>query len=90
MSEEPNIIEPVPAPEVFVDGYQTSSVLNGVAKFTFFTMAHDPVTGVMQRRIVLRLTAPLNVAAGIHEAMGQMLERVEMVTPPTVEQSGHA
>lgn len=88
---DPQIVEPIPAPEVFVDGYQSSVICNGVVKFTFFTLAHDALTGKMERRVVLRLSAPLPAVAGIHEAMGNLLTeaRRTMMQPSEVEQDVH-
>jgi hypothetical protein len=73
---EPPLTEPVAAPEIYVDGYQTSSMRAGVAKFTFFTMVHDPANNAMERRINLRLAASMPVLIGIHSAMGEFIEQV--------------
>ncbi len=76
METDPKAVELVPAPEILVDGYQTTAVINGVVKFTFFTIAHDPISNQMQRRIVLRLSAPLPAVAGMHQGMGNLLNEV--------------
>lgn len=78
----PEIVEPTPAPEIFVDGYQSTVICNGVVKFTFFTLAHDALTGQMKRRVVLRLSSPLPAVAGIHEAMGSLLTEVQRSMTP--------
>lgn len=62
------VTEPVPAPEILVDGYLSTATANGVVKFTFFSMAHDPATNVTQRRVVLRLSASIPVVAGMEQA----------------------
>jgi hypothetical protein len=66
-----------PAPECFVDGYESHSVTNGVVKLTLWSFAYDPVTKSEGRRIVLRLTMPLATAHGIKEGLGQLMEAVE-------------
>lgn len=76
MSADPEswpIVESPLAPEIFVDGYVSTATVNGVMKFTFFTVAHDPITNETQRRIVLRLAATVPVVGGIQEAMSRML-----------------
>lgn len=70
------LVEPVPAPEIFVDGYQSTMIANGVVKFTFFSMGHNVITGQHERRIVMRMSAPLQAVVGIHEALGGFLEQV--------------
>lgn len=81
MTDEPEmpIVEPTPAPEIFVDGYQSTMIANGVVKFTFFSMGHNVVTGQNERRIVMRMSAPLQAVVGIHEALGRLLEQVEQM-----------
>lgn len=71
------ITEPVPAPEILVDGYQSTTVGNGVVKFTFFSLAHNPETNQQERRIVLRLSAALPVVMGIHQALGNLMADLE-------------
>lgn len=73
--QEPELIEFTLAPEILVDGYASTIITAGVAKFAFFTLAQAP-NGQMQRRIVLRLAASLPILKGIHTAMGQLLEQV--------------
>lgn len=77
---EPAAVEPTPAPEVFIDGLQSYMLLNGVVKLTLFSMAHDMTTGANERRIVLRMSAPLAAVAGIHHVLGEMLEKVDRMT----------
>lgn len=73
---EPPIVELSPAPEILVDGYATTMLANGIARFTFFTMGHDPATGETQRRVVLRLSASLPAVDGIQQAMAAMIDEV--------------
>ena len=73
---EPPVTEPTPAPEIFVDGYQSFSMTGGVAKLTFFSLQHDPADDVQTRRIVLRLAVPLAVLDGIARGVTQMIERI--------------
>ena len=70
------LVEPAPAPEIFVDGYQSTMVANGVIKFTFFSVGFDPVTQQRQRRIVLHLAAPITTVAGVHQAFGELLDSI--------------
>lgn len=79
---EPPVTEPTPAPEIFVDGYASGAIAGGVAKFTFFSIAHDPATGQYERRIVLRLIAPLPVVAGVQEAFEQLLGQAQVEVEP--------
>ena len=74
--KDPELTEPQPAPEIFVDGYQSTMVANGVVKFTFFSITHDPASDTHERRIVLRLSTSMPSVAGIHEALGQFLKQV--------------
>lgn len=79
--DECPLTEPFPAPEIYVDGYQTSSIANGTAKFSFFTLSYDPATNRQTRRVCLRLTATLPVVMGIHAALGSLLEQLDRMTP---------
>ena len=76
MPPEPPLSEPAAAPEILVDGFSSSMVAGGVAKFTFFSMVAGASTGQPERRVVLRLSAPLVAVAGIHEALTRFLEEV--------------
>jgi len=78
----PTIVEHTPAPEVFIDGYQSSVICNGVVKFTCFSLAHDALTGKMERRVVLRISSPLQAVLGIYEAMGSLLDEVQRASAP--------
>lgn len=83
MNDTPlKIIEPSPAPEIFVDGYVSSAFANGVVKFTFVSGHHDPRTDTHSQAVVLRLTSSLAGVASIHDAMGRFLEqlREQMMT----------
>jgi hypothetical protein len=66
-----------PAPEIYVDGYQGVVIANGVAKFNYFSIYHDPLSGKNKRRIVLRLACPLDTVAGVHKALGEMIESLK-------------
>ena len=70
------IFEPVPAPEIYVDGYISSAFVSGMVKFTFYSVIHDLRSAKHVQKIVLRLTCPLDRVAEIHEAMGQFLDRL--------------
>lgn len=90
---EPPVVEPAAAPEVFVDGYQSTLIANGNVKFTFFTMAHDLAKNAPERRIVLRLTAPIAAVAGMHQAIGQLLDQINApraAATPEEEMMRHA
>lgn len=76
---EAPLVEPVPAPEVLVDGFASASILNGVARLTFFSVRHDPVTNTHYRLVNLRMALPLAAAAGVHEALGRMLEEARQM-----------
>lgn len=76
MPPEPALVEDIPAPEIFVSGYQSNLAENGVAKLTFFSMGHDVVRNRPVRRVVLRMTATIPAMFGIHQAIGQFLEQV--------------
>ena len=73
---EPPLTEPTPAPEIFVDGMFSVSIVAGVAKMSFFSLEHDATSDVQNRRVVLRLVAPLPVTVGIHAGIGGVLEKV--------------
>lgn len=75
--------EPVPAPEIFVDGYVSQTVNNGVAKFTFFSLSHDPTQPASKRegRINLRLTMSVPSLMGVYEALGQLIEQMRLAPP---------
>ncbi len=69
--------EPVQAPEIFVDGYLSSTTISGMVKLSFFSQQHNVETGEQELRVVLRLTMPLGVAAGVHGALGAHLEQTQ-------------
>lgn len=86
----PEIVEPTPAPEVFVDGYQSSTAGSGVAKFVFFSLRHNAKTGEMERHVVLHLVMPLVTLMGVHEANGNLIEQLRRASPNGEEEShGH-
>jgi hypothetical protein len=74
---EPDLVEPTPAPEVFVDGYHSFSTVGGSIKLAFFTMQHDVASNRMVRRIVLRLTMPMGVAVGVSGAFAGSMAQLE-------------
>jgi hypothetical protein len=65
------------APEIFVDGYASVSLLNGVAKFVFFSISYDPVTQMTKRRVNMRMTASVAAVAGISEALVGMIQELK-------------
>lgn len=76
-----NITEPVPAPEILVDGYASLSLHNGIIKLTCFSIQHDPNDfdprhNGQQHRINLRLAIPLAGAVGFVQALGSELGRI--------------
>lgn len=89
-SDDIPLVEPVPAPEIFVDGYQSTMIANGVVKFTYFSMGHNVITGQNERRIVMRMSAPLQAVVGIHEALGRFLEQVEQMRASAAGEQGEA
>lgn len=72
--QEPSVTEPVPAPEIFTDGYVSVGLGAGVAKFAFISMTHTSPEVPPERRVVLRLLMPLGAVVGVHEAMGKLIE----------------
>jgi hypothetical protein len=74
MTEVP-MIEPIPAREVFTDGLVSLSGGQGVAKLAFASAHLDPTTGQGYRLINLRLTLPLAAVQGLHESLGQLLDK---------------
>ena len=74
--DDPPLSERAPAPEILADGFASVSVVNGVAKFAFFSVAHDPQGGQHERRVVLRLSVPLPAIPGIQQAIGDLLDQV--------------
>lgn len=77
MSDQPILTEPSPAPEIYVDGYASHTVVNSMAKFTFFSAGHNPTNQGRENRIVLRLTTPLSTVMGLHKAFGELLVELE-------------
>jgi hypothetical protein len=71
---ETPLVEPVPAPEIFAEGYACVGLGAGVAKFAFFSHASTSTKELPERRIVLRLTMPLGGLVGVHEAMGRLIQ----------------
>lgn len=63
-----------PIPDIFIDGFQGVLVRDGVAKLNLFTDIHDPRTGEIARRVTARLITPVVTLAGIHSAVGEVLE----------------
>lgn len=72
-----NLTEPFPSPEVYVDGHCALSVTSGVAKLTFFSIEHDPMSKVNHQRIVLRLTTPVVALFGLREGMNEIFTQIE-------------
>jgi hypothetical protein len=71
--KEPPVTEPVPAPEIFAEGYISVGLGGGVAKFAFYSFAHGEPSTPPERRIVARLTMPLAGVVGMHAAMGKLI-----------------
>jgi len=71
------LVEPTPAPEIYVDGYQGVLFANGVAKFNMFTVVMDAENSQNQRRIVQRLCMTIPTLEGIHIAIGELLEQMK-------------
>lgn len=83
--QEPEIVEDGAASEVYVDGMASASVVGGgMVKFTMFSLQHAPSSGQIYRRVVLRLTMPVAVAAGVQEAMASFAGQVEAMLKPEV------
>jgi hypothetical protein len=76
--ERPSTIEGAPeAPDRFADGFQGLSVVNGVARMTFFVDGMDPNTTAMHRRAAFKLLMPLDSLVGMHEAIGEMIGKMQ-------------
>lgn len=90
LPQEAPLTETIPAPEILADGYASSTVVNGIVKFTFFSMAHDPASGMHHRRVVLRLALPLPVLMGVHQALGNLLEQMEQMAQTETAEPSHA
>lgn len=73
-AKEPLVTEPMPAPEIFCEGYVSVGLGGGVAKFALFSFAHGDPSSVPERRIVARITMPLAGVVGMHTAMGKLIE----------------
>lgn len=74
--EGPPITEPSAAPEFFADGFTTLCVQNGVARLTFYTLAHTSVDE-SERRIVARLVMPAFALFGLSQASSEMIGRLQ-------------
>lgn len=72
----PPITEPVPAPEVYVDGIAATSVGAGVVRLPFFSVAYTPPEQ-QERRIVLRLAIPIGAMIGAHQALGDLVAQLK-------------
>lgn len=82
------LVELEPAPEIFVDGYQSSTLANGAAKLVFFSLAHNPGTDKNERRVVLRLTMPMPVILGIQRGLTSWIEDLQRQARDVERQAG--
>lgn len=76
MSEEPPITEPVPAPEIFADGFACVSVTHGVARFVFYSLVNSGEGDRQERRIVARLTTPAGLLWALSDISCQMVAKL--------------
>ena len=88
--QEPPVTEPVPAPEIFSEGYSCVGLGNGLAKFSFFSVTHIGEGQPPERRTVLRLTMPLGGVIGVHQALGNLIDSLKangliQDVPPAVQ-----
>lgn len=74
VSEDPPITEPMPAPEIFVEGFANASVRHGVAKFPFFSIVR---TEAEERRVAAHLVMPIGTVLAVHEAFGNLIEQLK-------------
>lgn len=65
------------APEIYVDGYQGATIVNGVAKFSFFSVYFDPLSNSNKRRIVLHLACPIGTVDGVQKAFAELLVKLK-------------
>ncbi len=65
------------APDRFVDGYQGVCLINGVARMTFFVDGMDPNTTARYRRAAFKLLMPLDSLVGMHEAIGEVIGKMQ-------------
>lgn len=79
--QEPKLTEPVPAPEIYTEGYSCIGMGPGVAKFAFFSVNHTSADLPPERRIVLRLVMPFGAVVGIHQALGDFIEALKQQVP---------
>ncbi|MGA8611103.1 MAG: hypothetical protein WB760_05210 [Xanthobacteraceae bacterium] len=80
------------APEIFVDGYQGASVVNGVVKIHFHTTKFDPLTEGMVRQVVFTMVVPAVALAQISGSLNDLIESlkrdgllIEAPIPPAVK-----
>lgn len=73
----PSPAEPVAAPEIFIDGYLSQTVVGGMVKIAFFSHRYNVESGQPEMRVVLRTVASLAVMVGIHQSLGALLADVE-------------
>jgi hypothetical protein len=66
-----------PAPEIYVDGFQGAVISNGVAKFSFFSLYHDPLSGQNKRRVVLHLACPVATVDGVQKAFAEIMTNLQ-------------
>lgn len=74
---EPILVDPMPAPEVFIDGATQITVANGMIKQTFYSVLHNVQTGLRERRVVAHLTMPIVVAVGVNREVAVVLAQIE-------------
>ncbi len=65
------------APDVYIEGYQGATVYNGVMKVNAYVVIFDPESKKHFRRVVARLTMPLQTLVQVHDAFGRFLNDLE-------------
>jgi hypothetical protein len=75
-SDELPVTEPVPAPEIYTEGYSCVGISSGVAKLQFFSVTYTKEGAAPERRVVLRLAMPLGGILGMHQALGGLIDQL--------------
>ena len=86
LSSDTPIVEPTPAREVYTDGFSGLSLAGGIVKIPFLSTTQLSEQDAYERRIVMRLAAPVGVVAELHEALGRLM--IEMARMAAVEAEG--
>lgn len=70
------LVERGAAPEIFIDGYQGVTVINGVTKFNCYSVSLG-ADGAEERRVVLRLSCAVPTVVGLHAALTEIIAEMK-------------